>query len=165
MCVARERSQDRYTESDLFNAYRELRLGGPADLIAWRGLDDDVIMDAFQRRSDDVSHPERRRVLTSAMALVARDRNSDLLKTIVESAGDAEDGSALGLRLTAPTMDLAQAYRALELPDGTPADLAVSIYEQAVRAATLCQSYSHHRLLNLIRSFFRSRTRLNGRRL
>lgn len=101
VCMASERSKGHWTSEDLTEAY--IAIGGSEMEVH---TDDDLVIDAYNTRKEEVKDPTRRRVLREALELVARSRKSETLQAVLVSTED-EDAK--------PKMDFAKACRLLDL--------------------------------------------------
>lgn len=92
-------------------------------------MEEDALQEAYNARVEQVTHPDRKKVLRDAFKLVATARNSDFLKIILEtSLGD--DAT------TKPVMTVERAKRLLELnPEDQPDEGMLCImFDMAVEA-------------------------------
>ncbi|SCV68286.1 BQ2448_407 [Microbotryum intermedium] len=122
MLIAIERSMGRVSLSDLRKAYKELGL----DFDHSRSITDDEIALRFAQRREQVTHPERRKVLKEAMKQVADQRDSELLKVMLLSANDDEDR---------PATSLEKAYKLLEATPDMSDDILSMIYDVRIADA------------------------------
>ena len=120
--VATEISQNKLTADGLLEAYKALNLHhlyGTSDLAFFRGLGDDVLVSAFQRRTEQVEDPGRREYLFNQTEVLAQYTRSSMLRSLVES-------------MRKPPMDKERATKILfgengELPEDD--DFVISIAE------------------------------------
>ncbi|ORY90173.1 hypothetical protein BCR35DRAFT_299734 [Leucosporidium creatinivorum] len=128
LLLATERSRDHYTSQDLHNALAELRLPGPPS--SWSSLDDDALQEAYNQRTEQVTHAERKKVLREAFKLVATARRSDYLKIILATSLGGDEGSSK------PVMTVERAKRLLELnPEDQPDEAFLCMmFDMAVEA-------------------------------
>lgn len=126
--VAFERSKGRITRSDLEQAYTELRL--PQSLIHRDMITEDDLAAAVSKRLEEVTHPERRKVLKEAITTLAEHKNSDMMRLLLATSEDIEDPAVSGV--LSDTMDVEKAYKVLEIEKGIDDETALMVYEVRV---------------------------------
>ncbi|SCZ90100.1 BZ3500_MvSof-1268-A1-R1_Chr1-3g01776 [Microbotryum saponariae] len=122
MLIATERSIGRVSLSDLRNAYKELGL----EFDHSRSVTDDEIAFRFGQRREQVTDPERKKVLKEAMKQIADQRDSELLKVMLLSANDEEDR---------PAMSLEKAYKLLEATPEMSDEILSMVYDVRIADA------------------------------
>ncbi|GAA5916599.1 ubiquitin-specific protease UBP2, partial [Sporobolomyces salmoneus] len=128
--IAFERSKGIISRSEIENAYTELRLKPK------RIPTEDDLAAAVSKRLEDVTHPERRKVLKDAIKTIAEHRNSDMLRTLLITSDDSQDQGGVGmLGIEAEKMDPAKAYRALEIEKEVDDETLVMVYDVRVTDA------------------------------
>lgn len=100
-----ERSQGFYSDKELEAAF--LLLGCLSSNVS-----DDQIVDAYTTATSDTSLTDRKKAFRDALKLIAKDRNSDVMRAILVSEEEVES-----------KMDLAAAYRTLEVSDDIDEDI------------------------------------------
>lgn len=126
MFLGMERSQGHYTNEDLAEAYKAIGV----EAVDAANLSEDILMSAFTTCLSDPLNATGKVALREACKLIAKSRESDLLTGIIASLED----------VAKPKMDLAKAYRQLEMEGmGGSADpsLIITIYGVRVRPLSL----------------------------
>ncbi|GAA5961224.1 hypothetical protein JCM3765_002875 [Sporobolomyces pararoseus] len=133
--VVLERSKGFVTHSELINAYSELRLPPPD--IHSEANEDDLLGQAFAKRLEEVTHPERRKVLREACKLIAHFKKSELLDVLLETSKEPENpgGTIETLQNEAGKMSPERAYRALEVEKDADEDTILMVYQVRVSDA------------------------------
>lgn len=130
--VVLERSKGFVTNSEIVNAYSELRLP-PPDILS-EANEDDLLGQAFTKRLEEVTHPERRKVLREACKLIAHFKKSELLEVLLETSKDSENqGETIEtIENEVGRMSPERAYRALEVEKDADEDTILMVYEVRV---------------------------------
>jgi len=136
--VVIERSKGAITRSELDNAYSELRL--PISDKQFDSLGEDDLIDAFHKRLEEVTHPERKKVLREAMKMITQARKSDYMQAILETLPVEESGGESGMQgVEMEKMDLEKAFKALEVENGMDDETIAMVYQVRVRySLSLC---------------------------
>lgn len=101
---ATERSKGLYSDKELETAF--IILG-----CLSRDVSDDQIVDAYTIATSETSLTDRKKSFRDALKLIAKDRNSDVMRAILVSEEEVES-----------KMDLAAAYRTLEVSEDIDED-------------------------------------------
>ena len=127
-----ERSKGAVTRAELDNAYSELRL--PFSDKRPDQLGEDDLINAFHKRLEEVTHPERKKVLREAMKTITQSRKSDYMQAILETLPTEELGGDSGMQgIEMEKMDLDKACKVLEVESGMDDETIAMVYEVRVR--------------------------------
>lgn len=127
-----ERSKCAVTRAELDNAYSELRL--PFSDKRPDQLGEDDLINAFHKRLEEVTHPERKKVLREAMKTITQSRKSDYMQAILETLPTEELGGDSGMQgIEMEKMDLDKACKVLEVESGMDDETIAMVYEVRVR--------------------------------
>lgn len=127
-----ERSKGAVSRAELDNAYSELRL--PFSDKRPDQLGEDDLINAFHKRLEEVTHPERKKVLREAMKTITQSRKSDYMQAILETLPTEELGGDSGMQgIEMEKMDLDKACKVLEVESGMDDETIAMVYEVRVR--------------------------------
>lgn len=115
--VMEARSEGKWSTDDERKAYAQLGFDGASGANSSSFdpaiLTDDIIADQFPRKIEFASSTEERTTLREALKLIAKIRNSDLLRVTVESTPFE----------AAPKMTIEQAYKVFDVPQEAADDM------------------------------------------